>query len=384
MRLLHVHSGNLYGGVETLLSTLAHYRALCAEMHPEFALCFDGRMAAELRQAGTIVHILGRVRARNPIQVIRARRRLIQILSAGAFDAVICHMAWPLAIFGPAVRRVKLPLIFWMHDAVIRRNWLALWAGLSSPDLVICNSRFTASTLGRLFSVAPFETLYYPVVRRAEKLDSAQREALRSRLNTASEAVVILQASRMESWKGHWLLLDALARLADVPQWFCWIAGGPQRHEEIAYAKALQARALVLGLAPRIRFLGQRSDVAQLLAAADIYCQPNLGAEPFGIAFIEAMHAGLPVVTTAAGGPLEIFDESSGVLVKPNDAASLAAQLGTLMRNEGMRSRLGVAGVCRAVQLCDPGNQLRRLHAIIQQATAPKLSRMRQYDERAF
>jgi glycosyltransferase involved in cell wall biosynthesis len=382
MRLLHVHSGNLYGGVETLLSTLAHYRALCAGMHPEFALCFDGRIAAELRQAGTIVHVLGRVRARNPVQVIRARRRLIQILSAGAFDAVICHMTWPLAIFGPAVRRVKLPLIFWMHDAVIRRNWLVLWAGLSSPDLVICNSRFTASTLGRLFSAAPFETLYYPVARRAEKLDSAQREALRSHLNTTSEAVVILQASRMEPWKGHWLLLDALARLADVPQWFCWIAGGPQRHEEIAYTKALHARAIALGLAPRIRFLGQRSDVAQLLAAADIYCQPNLGAEPFGIAFIEAMHAGLPVVTTAAGGPLEILDESSGVLVRPNDAASLAAQLGTLMRNEGLRSRLGIAGVCRAVQLCDPGNQLRRLHTIIQQATVPELSRVRQHDAR--
>jgi len=368
MRLLHVHSGNLYGGVETLLSTLAHYRALCAEMEPEFALCFDGRIAAELRQAGTTVHILGRVRARNPVQVIRARRRLIQVLSAGAFDAVICHMVWPLAIFGAAVRRIKVPLIFWMHDAVIRRNWLVLWAGLSSPDLVICNSRYTASTLERLFNAAAFETLYYPVVRRAEKLESAQREMLRSHLNTPSEAVVILQASRMESWKGHWLLLDALARLADVPQWVCWIAGGPQRHEEIAYAKALHARAAALGLAQRIHFLGQRSDIAQLLAAADIYCQPNLGAEPFGIAFVEAMYAGLPVVTTAAGGPLEILDESSGLFVRPNDTLSLATMLGRLIADQGERRRLGANGARRAAQLCEPARQLQRLHAITQQS----------------
>ncbi|MBV8055274.1 MAG: glycosyltransferase family 4 protein [Deltaproteobacteria bacterium] len=367
MRLLHVHSGNLYGGVETLLSTLAHCRALCAEMYSEFALCFDGRISAELRQAGATVHILGRVRARNPVQVIQARRRLIRILSAGAFDAVICHMMWPLAVFGPAVRRVRLPLIFWMHDAVIRRNWLALWAGFSSPDLVICNSRYTASTLGRLFSAVSPETLYYPVVCHAEKLESAQREVLRSRLNTTSEAVVILQASRMEPWKGHWLLLDALARLAEVPQWVCWIAGGPQRHEEIAYAKALHARATALGLTPRIRFLGQRADVVQLLAAADIYCQPNLSAEPFGIAFIEAMHAGLPVVTTAAGGPAEIIDDSCGVLVQPNDPASLAAQLETLVKNEGLRRQLGAAGVRQATQFCDPGTQLQRLHGIIRQ-----------------
>jgi len=374
MRLLHVHSGNLYGGVETLLSTLAYCRALCAEMYPEFALCFDGRISAELRQAGTTVHILGRVRARSPVHVIRARRRLIRILSAGTFDAVICHMVWPLAIFGPAVRRAKLPLIFWMHDAVIRRNWLVLWAGFSSPDLVICNSQYTASTLGRLFSAVSPETLYYPVVRRAEKLESAQREVLRSRLNTTSEAVVILQASRMEPWKGHWLLLDALARLAEVPQWVCWIAGGPQRHEEIAYTKALHARAIALGLAPRIRFLGQRADVIQLLAAADIYCQPNLGAEPFGIAFIEAMHAGLPVVTTAAGGPAEIIDESCGVLVQPNDSASLAAHLETLVKNAGLRRRLGAAGVRQAAQLCDPGTQLQRLHAIIRQTAGASAS----------
>ena len=367
MRLLHVHSGNLYGGVETLLGTLAQYRELCAEMHPEFALCFDGRIAAELRQAGTTVHILGRVRARDPVQIIRARRRLIQILRAGAFDAVICHMAWPLAMFGAAVRRIKLPLIFWMHDAVIRRNWLMLWAGLSSPDLVICNSRYTASTLGRLFNATPFVTLYYPVTRRAETLESAQREMLRSGLNTPSGAVVILQASRMEPWKGHWFLLDALAWLADVPQWICWIAGGPQRYEEIAYAEALHARAAALGLAQRIHFLGQRSDVAQLLAAADIYCQPNLGAEPFGIAFVEAMYAGLPVVTTAAGGPLEILDESSGLFVRPNDTLSLATMLGRLIADQDERCRLGANGTRRAAQLCEPARQLQRLHSITQE-----------------
>ncbi len=373
MRLLHVHSGNLYGGVEALLSTAARCRALCAEMHPEFALCFDGRIAAELRQTGATVHILGHVRARNPLQVISARRRLIQILSAGTFDAVICHMAWPLAVFGPAVRRVKLPLIFWMHDAVTSRNWLVLWARLSPPDLTLCNSRFTASTLGRLFIGTPCEILYYPVARRAEKLESVEREALRRRIDTPSEAVVIIQASRMEPWKGHRTLLEALARLTVVPQWVCWIAGGPQRPEEAVYEKALRALATDLGLMERIRFLGWRSDVDQLLLAADIYCQANLGAEPFGIAFIEAMQAGLPVVTTSAGGPLEILDESCGILVHPNDAVSLAAALQSLLTDKSRRRRLGGAGVQRAAQLCDPGRQLRQLHNIIQRAADPGL-----------
>jgi glycosyltransferase involved in cell wall biosynthesis len=370
MRVLHVHSGNLYGGVETLLSTLAHCRALYPAMHSEFALCFDAGIAGKLRQAGAMVHIIGSVRTRHPVQILRARRRLIQIVNAGAFDAVVCHMAWPLAMFGPAVHRAKLPLIFWMHDAVIRRNWIMLWAGLSSPDLVICNSRYTASTLGRLFSEVPFEILNYPVMHPAQKLESASRETLRSHLRTPSEAVVVLQASRMEPWKGHRLLLEALARLADVPQWICWLAGGPQRPQEISYEQDLRRMAVQLEIADRLRFLGQRSDVGQLMAAADIYCQPNHGVEPFGIAFIEAMHAGLPVVTTAAGGPLEIFDESNGMLVQPNDAASLAVQLGRLMRDAELRRRLGAAGTRRAAQLCDPCRQLPRLHAIIQRAAA--------------
>jgi glycosyltransferase involved in cell wall biosynthesis len=373
MRLLHVHSGNLYGGVETLLKTVASCRGLCPDMQPEFALCFDGRIAAELRETGATVHMLGGVRARNPLQVVRVRRRLIEILSGRGFDAVICHMAWPLALFGPAVRQANLPLVFWMHDAILRKNWLTLWAGLSRPDLVICNSRFTASTLGQLFSKIPYEVLYYPVSSQAQKLESVQRDVLRRCFNTAPETLVLMQASRMELWKGHWLLLEALARLTHLTDWVCWIAGGPQRREEVAYTHAVHARTNDLGLAHRIRFLGQRSDITELLGAADIYCQPNLYAEPFGIVFIEAMHGGVPVVTTAAGGPLEIVDQSCGVLVPPDDAALLAAQLETLITNGAMRRQMGAAAIRRAADLCDPRKQLQRMNEIIAGAAEARL-----------
>ena len=349
-----------------MLRTLARCHALCPEMSSEFALCFDGRIAAELARAGATVHILGGVRARNPIKVAKARRWLVRIATAGAFDAIICHMLWPLAIFGPAVRRLNLPLIFWMHDAVMHTDWLTLWAQLSPPDLVICNSRFTASTLRRLFIGMPFKTLYYPVERSRKATDSARRDLLRSQLKTSSDAIVLIQASRMERWKGHSLLLDALAHLRNLPGWVCWIAGGPQRSEEIAYSKRLRSRAVDLGLQQRVSFLGLRSDVPELLAAADIYCQPNIEPEPFGIVFIEALQASLPIVTSAGGGALEIVDESCGALVPFNDPASLAMQLETLVTNDTLRHRLGAAGVRRAAQLCEPRRQLQQLHALIQ------------------
>jgi glycosyltransferase involved in cell wall biosynthesis len=369
MRLLHIHSGNLYGGVEVVLHTLARCRSLCPAMQPEFALCFDGRVAAELRAAGAPVHILGKVRARNPHQVIQVRRRLSDLLRFGAFDAAVCHMLWPLAIFGPAVRRAGLPLVFWMHDAMQRFDWLQFWAGFASPDLVLCNSRFTAATRDHYFKKRPCLVVRYPIASRPRP-QAADRDALRVGFDTPHDAVVIVQASRMEAWKGHRVLLEGLAALKEIPRWVCWIAGGPQRSHEIAYERALRTKAAELGISKRVRFLGQRSDVTRLFAAADIYCQPNLGAEPFGIVFVEAMQAGLPAVATAAGGPLEILDDSCGRLVPPDSPCALAETLETLIADDGQRHGLGRGGRRRAAQLCDPRRQLQRLHTIVQELIA--------------
>src|SRR3989442_12975686 len=114
MRVLHVHSGNLHGGVETLLLTLARYRDLCPAMEPEFALCFEGRLSEELTAAEVPVHFLGEARGRRPTTVWRARRRLKDLLQRRRFDLVVCHMAWPPARFGPLVRPPHPPLVFWL------------------------------------------------------------------------------------------------------------------------------------------------------------------------------------------------------------------------------------------------------------------------------
>jgi glycosyltransferase involved in cell wall biosynthesis len=100
--------------------------------------------------------------------------------------------------------------------------------------------------------------------------------------------------------------------------------------------------------------------VPRLLAAADIHCQPNTGPEPFGIAFVEALYAGVPVVTTALGGALEIVSDSCGVLVPPDDPGELAAALAGLIREPHRRCRLGAGGPARAAALCDPAVQLTR------------------------
>src|SRR5713226_7522255 len=109
MRVLYVHSGNMYGGVETLLATLARHRDLCPAMEPHYALCFDGRLSEELTAAGVPVHLLGKVRIRQPLTVLRARRMLGDLLLREHFDLVVCHSTWSQSIFGPIVRAARLP-----------------------------------------------------------------------------------------------------------------------------------------------------------------------------------------------------------------------------------------------------------------------------------
>jgi glycosyltransferase involved in cell wall biosynthesis len=367
MRVLHLAAGNLYGGIETQLATLARYYARFPEIQPVFGLCFRGRVFDELTATGANVVDFGSLRLRYPWTVLRARRHLRRWLKDNRVDRVICHSCWSNILFAPVVRRAGVPLVFSAHDTADGKHWLQRLARRYPPDLVLANSRFTEKTVPLLFPDVPSRVIQYPVVPPVTSNGRADvRLKVRQALEAPADAVVILQVSRMEAWKGHRLMLDALARLATEPGWVCWIAGGAQRPQEIAYMRELQERVGKLGLSERLRFLGQRRDVPDLLVAADIFCQPNLGPEPFGIVFVEALYAGLPVVTTALGGPLEIVTESCGALVPPGDVTALANALGELVRDQPRRQALGSAGPARAQELCDPDRQIRRLFDALQ------------------
>jgi glycosyltransferase involved in cell wall biosynthesis len=362
MRVLHVNAGNLYGGIETLLVTLARHRELCPDVEPEFALFFDGRLRGELRAVSVPAHLLGEARASRPWTVLRARQRLRELLRAGRFDAVVTHGCWSHAIAAPAARRRGVPLVFWAHAIQRGGHWLERWASWSPPDLVLANSRATeASVRANLFPSARSEVLHLPVAAPRLPDRAAVRAEVRRGLLTPHAAVVIVTACRLEPLKGHSMLLNALARLAGLPGWTCWVAGGPQRPEEADYFHGLRSQAVWLGIDDRVWFLGQRSDVSRLLAAADVHCQPNTRPDSFGIAFIEALYAGLPVVTSDLGGAREIVREDCGVLVPAGDPVALAEALRGLVADPDRRERLRARGPARAAELCDPRCQLGKL-----------------------
>jgi glycosyltransferase involved in cell wall biosynthesis len=235
------------------------------------------------------------------------------------------------------------------------QHWVERWALRTRPDLVIANSRYTAALARSAFPGVPVSVWYLPVAPAAVK---ASRSDVRGEFGTSSDAVVILQVSRLDAFKGHTVLIDALRRLDGSCKWECWVVGGAQQAREKKYLCALRDAVCRGGLDQKVRFLGQRKDVARLLCAADIFCQPNTGPEPFGIAIVEALYGGLPVVTSGFGGAAEIVSEDCGVVLRPGDAAGLADVLASLMRDPERRRKLGAAGPARARQLCEPARQL--------------------------
>ena len=362
LKVLHLSAGNMYGGVETLLLTLARCRHLRPEMEPHFALCFEGRLSRELAAENVPVHFLGAVRASRPWTVGRSRYRLRRLLNHESFDAVISHMCWPHMLFGPVVMARNRNLLYWAHSGNEGRHWTERWASRTKPAMIIANSSFVARSSAALFGDIPTRVLYYPVSPPAHNEVLPSRAVVRGEFGVADSTAVIIQVSRMEPWKGHVSHLEALGKLKGFPNWVCWIVGGAQKPDERRYLEELQSKARQIGIADRVVFMGQRTDVSSLMAAADIFCQPNLSPEPFGIVFVEALLAGLPVVGAGLGGVREIVDASCGFLVSPNQPEELAGVLRSLIQDPQTRAHLGRQGPVRAAQLCDPRNQLTRLH----------------------
>lgn len=370
-RILHLATGNLYGGVEVFLHALARHRGE-AGMWPEFTVCWaDGRLGTELRATGVPVLDLGPVRLARPWQAWRARRRLAAELRVHAPDVVVAHSAWTHALLGPVVRRAGLPLVMGVHTVIPRSSQLELWARRCPLAGVFANSAFTAASARDWYPGHPEATVILLPVEAPSPLPEEARRGLRERLGAGDRDCVILQASRMQSIKGQRTMLSALASMRSLPGWRCWVAGAAQRPQEVAYEQELRSRVAADGLSERVRFLGQRDDVPALLRACDVVCQVNDEPEAFGLVYVEAMAAGRPVVAAARGGVTEVLDDTCGALVEPGAAGALARVLSSWVGDPELRSRLGHAGRTRASERCCPEQQLQRLGGFLDQACPP-------------
>lgn len=157
---------------------------------------------------------------------------------------------------------------------------------------------------------------------------------------------VLLCAAELHKRKGQKYLIEAVKHLLpEFPMLKLILAGdGPERN---AYEK------MARGTGDRIRLLGRQKNVAQLMAASDLFVLPSI-REAFGLVIIEAAAIHLPIIASHAGGIPEIIEqEKTGVLVPPGDAKALAAAIGTLCKNFDLAGAFALAAQKRTDQCFD-------------------------------
>ncbi len=334
------------GGVESFLITLARNKTVDRTTHHDFAFTCDGPALETIRLTGAQVHYLGSASHKQPKALLLARRRLNDVCREHQYDVAVFHQ-YPnlIAAFADVLWRRKVKTVRYFHNETHPTSKLERLVRLVYTrflDLSVFDSKF----LLQCMLSARSTVVYYPVDKQIE-LPDRRRDDIRARFSTSSADPLVIQVCRMTERKGHPRLLRALATLKSLP-WTCWIVGGPQADKQRSYFDSVKRLAEELKIADRVRFLGTRNDVPELLATADIFCHPNTyPPEPFGIAFVEALQAGLPVITSAMGGALEIVSEQCGILVPPEDDVSLADALRKLLTEECLRRQMSVSARAR-------------------------------------
>jgi len=176
---------------------------------------------------------------------------------------------------------------------------------------------------------------------------AGSRRQTRGLLEIPDHALVISVVANLIAYKGHRDLLAALALIKDrLPASWRLLAVG----RDDGIGAELKAQAQASGIAGHILWLGERSDVGELLSASDIFVLPS-HQEGFSNALLEAMAARLPVVATAVGGNSDaVVDNETGFLVAPREPRALGAALLQLANDAELRGRAGEAGRSRVEQ----------------------------------
>jgi glycosyltransferase involved in cell wall biosynthesis len=249
-----------------------------------------------------------------------------------------------------------------VHMHVGYDDWLTprvKWA-LGRADAIVAISRFVSESLVRAgYSADRIHTVHNSLDLSGGGYDRiGPPQDTRRELGIALDAPVICIASRLFRWKGHHDLVDAVGLLRnELPDVRLLIVGEDDPRANPgggSYRDELAARVAELGLGANVLFTGFRTDVARLMAAADIFCQPS-AEEPFGMVYLEAMAVRRPVVGYASGGAPEVVsDGETGLLVPRGDVPALSRALLRLLRDPALRRAMGEAGRRRVEEVFPP------------------------------
>jgi glycosyltransferase involved in cell wall biosynthesis len=267
------------------------------------------------------------------------------------------------------LRRSRPPLVQSIHSLDEHRPAWQAWldrATAARVDRYIANSaagaRFIVSRRGVPADRVRVVENGIDVARYAR--GAQRRDAMRAALGIAADEPAILTLANLRAPKGFDLLIEVARDLQAAGRRFVWLIAGSGPDE--AWLRGELARG---GLETRVRLLGFRRDVPELLAAADLFCLTSR-REGVPVAIVEAMAAGVPVVATGVGGVAELVEDgATGRVVEPR-AAPLAAAVRALLDDPPLRARLGARGRQRAHARYAAARAAREIAAVYQELLA--------------
>ncbi|MCP5056941.1 MAG: glycosyltransferase family 4 protein [bacterium] len=271
--------------------------------------------------------------------LLRAVVALAMLILRVRPDVLYVNSIFALHFAGPAALLTRTRFIYHEHNLLSQRS-RTLWRHAFFPlarraaRIVAITDAVREELLGAGYSPDHVTTVYngigpMPDVNPADPSNPPSLEA---------GGFVVGQLANLHAWKGQTTAIRAIAELrAESLDLRLLLIGG---EPDPAYSKLLRELAEELEVTDRVEFAGYRSDAVSLLPRLSCLLVASR-SEPFGLALLEGMRAGIPVVGSAAGGVLEIVtDEEDGLLFSSEDSHALAVQLRRLLEDPELGQRL--------------------------------------------
>ena len=355
VNILHVIEGTFaYGGTPLLLLKLVSVSD--KERFSHHFLVYantSSNLNEQLRESGATVDEVRRPHnwdVRLLCDIVRTSRRY-------QCDIINTYFARPDIYGAVAGRLVGVPVIKSVHsirwnDSRLLQTIDRLLYGLRV--LTICNSESSQRRVVRDMGARNTTVIYNGVPDCRPSMTAEERAMKRAGLGVPANALLVLHVGQMLALRDQSAILPAIKEcvVRGVDAYLAFAGEGPLRER-------LEAESRELGLSERVLFLGNRSDVPELNFISDAYV--NMARkEAFGIAVVEAMQCGLPVVLARAGAlPELVVDGVSGILVPPGDSSSLANALINLAKDKELAKRLGEEARRRALTEFSIGRYVR-------------------------
>ena len=324
MKVLHLIASTGTGGAEQHVLDLCRHQQQLG-LIVVVALPAVGALTRALSDAGiTWVRIAAGGRW-NPLALWSLR----QVIRRQRPDVVHAHMPKSAAMASRAV--TEIPCVATAH------NMVKHLAAFHTCSWVICVSNMVHTSLLRLGYPATRTSVIHNAIDLT-KFGCVNRITVRQRMGWDDTQLIVLCVARLVPAKGQELAIIAFGPLAQrYPGMRLVFAGeGP---DQVKLMHLTQEN----GVSDRVQWLGNRSDIAELMAGADVYLQPSI-KEGFGIACLEAMASGLACIGTQTGAMPEMLDNGvNGVLLPAQDSIAIRQALESLASDAALRQRLALA-----------------------------------------